>query len=109
MAGPWRIVMVLGAAAALAAVAGACASAGSEGRDTLPPINTTTSTTSTTTPPTNRPKTYEIQQGESLSAVAEKFDLNWLELAKFNKIKNPDDIQAGQMINIPAATSTTTV
>ncbi len=96
--------MVLGAAAGLAAGAGACSSAESDGFDTLPPINTTTSTTSTTTPPTNRPRMYEIQQGESLSAVAEKFDLNWIELAKFNKIKNPDSVQAGQTIRIPPAT-----
>ncbi|CAN5830080.1 hypothetical protein BH20ACT4_BH20ACT4_13790 [soil metagenome] len=98
---------MLSVAAALAAGAGACSSGEPQGLDTLPPINTTTSTTSTTTPPTNRPKMYEIQDGESLSAVADKFDVNWIELAKFNKIKNPDDIQAGQMIRIPAATSTT--
>lgn len=94
-------MLILGAATGLAAGAGACSSVESDGLGTLPPINTTTSSTSTTTPTTNRPKTYEIQQGESLSVVADKFDVNWIELARFNKIKDPDDIQAGQVIKIP--------
>ena len=95
----------MGAAIGLAAFAGACGAADEPAsRDTLPPINTTTTTTTTTVPPTSRPRTYEIQPGESLSAVAERFDLNYLELARFNKIKNPDNIDAGTMIKLPPAT-----
>lgn len=70
-------------------------------QETLPPIATTTTTT--TMPPTTTtiPETYVIQSGESLFSIAEQFGLNYLDLAAYNGITNPDDIQAGQRLRIP--------
>jgi len=99
--------LCIGLAATGAVTTAACTSNDPATLETMPPIRTTTSTTIATTPPTTRPKTYEIQLGEPLFAVAQKFDLSVAELAAFNGITNPDDVQAGQVIRIPPAEPTT--
>ena len=93
------------------AATGVVASCGSDedgATDTLPPIITTTTTT--TMPPTTTtiPSTYEIQSGDSLFSIAEMFGLTFAELAAYNGITNPDDIQAGQVLDIPQPGETTT-
>ena len=44
---------------------------------------------------------YEIQRGETLQTIANKFETTPRQLASLNEIRNPDDIQAGQRISIP--------
>ena len=44
---------------------------------------------------------YEIQRGETLQTIANKFETTPGQLASLNEIRNPDDIQAGQRISIP--------
>jgi len=44
---------------------------------------------------------YEIKSGDSLSKIARKFNMNYKELARLNKIADPDKIRAGQVISIP--------
>ncbi len=101
-----RVAAVL--ALATVSVVAACGSDDGNAADTLPPIQTTTTTT--TMPPTTTtiPDSYVIQKGDSLFGIAEKFGLTFAELAAYNGITNPDDIQAGQKLKIPQPGETTT-
>ena len=95
-------------ALATVSVVAACGSDDGKAADTLPPIATTTTTT--TMPPTTTtiPDSYVIQKGDSLFGIAEMFGLTFAELAAYNGITNPDDIQAGQKLKIPQPGETTT-
>ena len=44
---------------------------------------------------------YEVQRGETLQAIASKFETTTEQLVSLNEIRNPDEIQAGQRISIP--------
>ena len=51
-----------------------------------------------------KPKTYVVQEGDSLSSIAEKFygDLyQWPKLMEANKLTNPDLIEVGMVLVIP--------
>ena len=98
---PARLSLACVGVAAVGTIAVACASNDAATLETLPPVRTTTSTTTTTVPPTTRPETYEIQPGEGLFNVAEKFGISLAELAVYNGIENPDYVQAGQVIRLP--------
>ena len=45
---------------------------------------------------------YEIQSGETLQTIANKFETTPRQLASLNEIRDPDEIQAGQRILIPS-------
>lgn len=48
------------------------------------------------------PKTVEVQQGESLSVIAEKNDTTWVRIFNANKqLTNPDQINPGDKLTIP--------
>lgn len=47
------------------------------------------------------PKSYTVQPGESLFAIAEKFNLSAPALVELNKIKNPDRVSAGTILLLP--------
>ena len=70
--------------------------------ETLPPIRTTTSapTTTSTTISADR-QFYEIKSGETLSIIARRFEVPLTAIIELNGLANPDDIQAGQVIEIP--------
>ncbi|HEM4120011.1 TPA: LysM peptidoglycan-binding domain-containing protein, partial [Streptococcus suis] len=55
---------------------------------------------------------YTIKSGDSLSAIAAKFNTTVAELQRLNGITNPDKIYAGQVIKVKAtggtSSSTTT-
>jgi LysM repeat protein len=46
---------------------------------------------------------YVVKSGDSLASIAQKFDVTVAALAKRNNIKNPNDIKAGQRLQIPAS------
>jgi nucleoid-associated protein YgaU len=51
-----------------------------------------------------KPKTYVVQEGDSLSSIAEKFygDLyKWPKLMEANRLSNPDIIEVGMVLFIP--------
>lgn len=50
-------------------------------------------------------QTYQIQAGDNLSSIGQRFGLNWGDLASWNNISNPNMIYAGQNLNLfnPAA------
>lgn len=66
---------------------------------TLPPT--------TVPPPTTTPE-YIIQQGDSLSIIAERFGVSTQDLANFNGIEDADSIKVGQKLTIPPVTTPTT-
>lgn len=61
------------------------------------------SATSTTiaTGPTTAPRTYVVQSGESLFAIALKFNLSAPALVELNNIKDPDRVSAGTELLLP--------
>ncbi|MGB3733906.1 MAG: LysM domain-containing protein [Ilumatobacter sp.] len=87
----------------------ACGTTDEASRMTLPPLETTTTTTTTTTTiPFER--FYEIQPGDSLSAIAAAKGVSVVEILNANpQLQGEDSIQAGQTIEIPATTITTPV
>lgn len=72
---------------------------------TLPPLTTVPpSTTIAVTTTTGPAQYYEVQPGDSLSAIAQRFDVRIEDLIALNGITNPDQIQAGQKLQIPPPT-----
>lgn len=43
---------------------------------------------------------YTVRKGDSLSAIAQRFDLNWRRIASINQISNPNLIFPGQVIKL---------
>jgi LysM repeat protein len=96
---------LLGASAAVAglmAVGAACADDdATDPGATLPPILTTTSTT-TIPPSTTKPQRfYEIQEGDTLTGIADRFGVPIQSIMKLNAIRNQNAIYAGQLIELP--------
>ncbi len=51
--------------------------------------------------------TYVVQQGDTLSAIAQKYGTTYQELARINNISNPNYIQVGQVIKISSKNNIT--
>jgi LysM repeat protein len=69
-------------------------------------------TTSTSNRPLSAPSltsstTYTIQPGDTLSAIAQHFNIALALLAQANGLSNPNDIVAGQVLQIPQTTPAT--
>jgi LysM repeat protein len=90
---------------AVAGVATLLAACGSDPSTsgTLPPIATTTTTTTTMVTTTTKPEYYRVQSGDTLSKIAKHFGVDPQDLMAANGITNPDHIEAGQKLKIPAA------
>jgi LysM repeat protein len=91
------VITVLGAM-----VVAGCGTTDEASRETLPPIRTTiaiTTTTSTTEPPGQR--FYVIKPGDTLGTIAALLGVTVQSIVDLNGLANPDDIQAGQTIEIP--------
>ncbi len=95
-----RVTAIAVGLVGLGVVAGACGDTASTPA-TLPPIVTTTTTTTTIAPTTTIPETYEIQPGDTLRKIADKFGVKMQDIINLNGITNPDKIEAGQKIKIP--------
>lgn len=105
--------MMRALAVALLALGATAACGGDDSAEpaTLPPL-TSTPPSSTTTPPTSTSgpaKFYEVQPGDSLSSIADQFDVRIEDLIAVNGILDPDHIQAGQKLEIPPPTVLVTV
>jgi LysM repeat protein len=80
----------------------ACATDDDEAFTTLPPIETTSTTSTTTTTISTERIFYTIKSGESLAIIAEQAGVTVQSIVDLNdSIENPDNIQAGQTIEIP--------
>jgi LasA protease len=51
------------------------------------------------------PKNYIVQPGDMLSAIAERYSVSMEALAQANNITNPDALEVGQTLTIPAVTA----
>jgi LysM repeat protein len=95
------------AAGACAAVLAACGGGGKKhaatatttaARTTIPTVTTTTVA----------PVNYKVVRGDTLGKIARKFGVSISAITDANKITDPDKIVEGQVLVIPAASSTTT-
>ena len=50
---------------------------------------------------------YVVKKGDTLSAIASKYNTNYKSLAEYNNIKDPNKIYIGQIIKIPNKTAPT--
>lgn len=103
MRAPHRVVLVPAAAFASALAFGACGIAGDEAVVTLPPIRTTTTTVVPATTVDLTRYFYEVQPGDHLNSIADKFCVPYDELLEVNSEELPDPglLQVGQMLEIP--------
>lgn len=104
--------MAMVALAAGSVLTGCGRSAPEEGATTLEASisPSTTAAVITTLPPTTAPPPtttpeYIVQQGDSLSIIAQRFGVSTEDLANFNGIENADDIKIGQTLTIPPTTA----
>lgn len=101
---------LLGAAVAsgvLVAMAGGMSACGDDDagspQDTLPPILTLPTTVPTTVgPSTTAPRYYEVQRGDTLFNIADAFSLPIPAIMELNGIEDQNDIQAGQILELPS-------
>lgn len=110
-AGANRAAMVALAMAGGVLVASCGRSAPEEGATTLQAsISPSTSAVITTLPPTTAPPPtttpeYIVQEGDSLSVIAQRFGVSTEDLANFNGIEDANDIRVGQTLTIPPTTA----
>ena len=102
-----RLGLMALAASLLPLVAGACGDDASS-KETLPPIFTTTTTTTLDVTTTTVLQVYEVQSGDSLGKIAERFGVTIAELMAANGLPDPDHIEVGQQLDIPPPTPVTT-
>jgi LysM repeat protein len=69
-----------------------------------PPSATAAPTTTVPATTTTLAQYYEVESGDSLSAIAAKFDVRFEDLVLLNQITNPDHIQVGDTLLIPPPT-----
>jgi LysM repeat protein len=98
------IAAVVGVSAALAVRS--CSGDDAAPESTMPPLTMVFNVTTTTVPPTTTTLVvyYEVQPGDSLFAIAQRFETDLRALIDLNNITNPDRIEAGQKLKIPPAT-----
>ncbi|MGM0542304.1 MAG: transglycosylase SLT domain-containing protein [Pseudomonadota bacterium] len=48
----------------------------------------------------NAPTTYRVESGDSVSAIASRYDLSAQELMRLNAIERPEALQAGQLLTL---------
>ena len=79
------------------------ASCGDDGQTaaTLPPIVTVSTTTTIFITTTTVREFYIVKRGDTLGKIAKAFQVRLADLQAINGITNPDDIQAGQELQIP--------
>ena len=89
-------------AGVLIVIGGACGTTDPASQERLPPIQTTVPTTTTTTT-TVAPGDflYVVQSGDTLGKIAERFSVTIPAIVERNGLSSPDDIQAGQSLEIP--------
>ena len=80
--------------------AGSCGDDG-QAASTLPPIVTVSTTTTILITTTTIQKFYIVKRGDTLGNIAKAFQVRLADLQALNGITNPDDIQAGQELQIP--------
>jgi len=76
------------------------------GTKTATPIATRAGTATPTPEPTTRPENHTVLAGETLSQIAERYDLDVTTLMEINRISNPHAIYRGQLLALTATEPT---
>lgn len=100
---PGTLALPLALLGVLTVAAVGCGTTDPASQERLPPIRTTlvtTTTTTTTIPPGQR--FYTVKQGDTLGKIAAGFEVTVQSIVDLNKLASPDDIQAGQTLEIPS-------
>ena len=74
----------------------------SAGTNTSTPTATRVGTATRTPEPTARPESHTVLAGETLSQIAERYDLDVTTLMAINRISNPHAIYRGQVLELTA-------
>jgi LysM repeat protein len=90
-----------GVFAFLAIISGFLTDGGSSETGDTSPASSTSVVATTTTVAAGQLRKYVVQPGESLFAIAQKFNLSAPALVEINKIKNPDRVSAGTELILP--------
>jgi LysM repeat protein len=85
----------------LAIISGLLTDGGSSTTNDSQPESSTTVAATTTTVAAGELRKYVVQSGESLFAIAQKFNLSAPALVEINNIKNPDRVSAGTELILP--------
>lgn len=85
----------------LAIISGLLTDGGSSTTKDSQPESSTTVAATTTTVAAGELRKYVVQSGESLFAIAQKFNLSAPALVEINNIKNPDRVSAGTELILP--------
>lgn len=85
----------------LAIISGLLTDGGSSSPADTSPDTTQSVAATTTTVATGELRKYVVQPGESLFAIAQKFNLSAPALVEINNIKNPDRVSAGTELILP--------
>src|SRR5215212_55938 len=83
-----RLVVILVSAVGSAVVAPACGSEPGGAADTLPQIATTSTTSTTTTVPDDRRKFYEVESGDRLADIADRYCVTPQQIAEINGLED---------------------
>ena len=78
----------------------ACGTTDEASRMTLPPLETTTTTTTTTTLP-SLDRFVTVQRGDILAVIAAEQGVTVESIVELNGLESADDIQAGQVLEMP--------
>lgn len=62
--------------------------------------NKTKSKSTTASKPKKQTKTYVVKDGDTLTSIAQKFNMTVSELTKLNKLTNSDQVNAGQTLKV---------
>ena len=85
----------------LAIISGLLTDGGDGAKDASSDSTVVVSSTSTLPSATTAPRKYVVQPGESLFAIAQKFNLSAPALVALNNIKNADNVSAGTELLLP--------
>lgn len=85
----------------LAIISGLLTDGGSSESNDSSSNSSTTVVATTTTVAAGELRKYVVQPGESLFAIAQKFNLSAPALVEINNIKNPDRVSAGTELVLP--------
>ncbi len=85
----------------VAVLLGAGCGGDEDGLEVLPPMRTTTTSSTTTTTLSVDPVFHEVQRGETLSIIANRYQVPLDVIVELNGIVDPDDVPAGKVLELP--------
>ena len=69
--------------------------------DVIAHVASAVPTLTPTKPPSPTPSTYTVRAGDTISNIAEEFDISMEELMAANRLQDPNELSVGQVLIIP--------